>query len=182
MNRIDNIINEEIENVLITEGILNDIYKFFKKFGRKDKKNSSSDNDSSKKSSDDDNESKKKKSNKKSIDDIRKERKLRKKRAKDKKGRKKIRKLKGGGKKYYDYDDFIKKHRKISKSDADSIIDRIDQEKTNIAAVARIIFKDHTNEGGQSHLLKILNRERPMTKDVATKLVKMISSGQIAVK
>ena len=44
------------------------------------------------------------------------------------------------------------------------------------------VFPNHTEEGAQSQLRKILNRERPMTKDVASKLEKMISSGQLAVK
>ena len=101
---------------------------------------------------------------------------------KEKKGRKKLRKLKNGGKTYYDYHDYERKHRKISKGDSESISDEVDQDNTDIAAVARSIFPDHTEEGAQSQLRKILNGDRPMTKDVASKLEKMISRGKIAVK
>ena len=83
---------------------------------------------------------------------------------------------------YYDYDDYEKKNKKISKGDASSISNIIDMEKTNIAAVARELFPDHTEEGAQSQLRKILNAERPMTKKIASKIEKMISAGQIAVK
>ena len=83
---------------------------------------------------------------------------------------------------YYDYNDYERKHRKISKGDSDSIKNTVDMENTDIAAVARSVFPDHTEEGAQSQLRKILTGERPMTKDVASKLEKMISRGQIAVK
>lgn len=96
--------------------------------------------------------------------------------------KKKLRKKKGGGKEYYDYDDYELKNKKISAGDASSIRTTIDTEKTNIAAVARDLFPDHTEEGAQSQLRKILNGERPMTKNLASKIEKMISSGQIAVK
>ena len=76
----------------------------------------------------------------------------------------------------------MRKNKKISKADIDSIIDTVDMEKTNLAAIARIIFPKHTEEGAQSQLRKILNRERPMSKRVASMLEKLISSGQIAVK
>ena len=75
-----------------------------------------------------------------------------------------------------------RKNRKISNGDADSIRRTIDTEKTNIAAVARELFPDHTDEGAQSQFRKIINGERPMTKNIASKVEKMISSGQIAVK
>lgn len=118
----------------------------------------------------------------KSLADIRKERQLKKKAEKAKKGSKKLRRTKNGGKVYYDYNDYERKHRKISKGDTDSITDTVDQTNTDIAAVARSIFPDHTEEGAQSQLRKILNHERPMTKDVASKIEKMISRGKIAVK
>ena len=103
---------------------------------------------------------------------------------KRKKNRKnlKYRKKSGGGRNVYDYDEYLAKNRKISKADTDSIIDRIDTDKTNIAAIAREVFPDHTDEGAQSHLLKILNRERPMTSRVASKLEELISTGSVAVK
>ena len=110
-----------------------------------------------------------------SQDDVRKERKLKKKAEKAKKGTKKLRRTKGGGKVYYDYNDYERKHRKLAKGDTDSIPDTVDQENTDIAAVARSIFPDHTEEGAQSQLRKILNHERPMTKDVASKIERMIS-------
>ena len=77
--------------------------------------------------------------------------------------------------------DDLRKERKLKKK-ADSITDTVDQENTDIAAVARNIFPDHTEEGAQSQLRKILNHERPMTKDVASKIERMISRGRIAVK
>ena len=98
------------------------------------------------------------------------------------KKKKKIRKKKNGREELYDYDDYQIKNKKISAGDATSIINTIDTEKTNIAAVARELFPDHTEEGAQSQLRKILNGERPMTKKIASKLEKMISAGKIAVK
>ena len=100
----------------------------------------------------------------------------------DKGPKKKLRKKAGGGKEYYNYDDYERKNRKISKGDANSIRQTIDTEKTNIAAVARELFPDHTDEGAQSQFRKIINGERPMTKNIASKVEKMISLGQIAVK
>jgi hypothetical protein len=159
MKKIDNIIQESINNFInesiISESILGDIKNLLKAF--------------------------KQKSNL-SQDDIRKERRLKKKAEKAKKGTKKLRRTKGGGKAYYDYNDYERKHRKLAKGDTDSITDTVDQENTDIAAVARSIFPDHTEEGAQSQLRKILNHERPMTKDVASKIEKMISRGRIAIK
>ena len=100
----------------------------------------------------------------------------------DKTPKKKLRKRAGGGEIAYDYDEYEKKNRKISIGDADSIRSTIDTEKTNMAAVARELFPDHTDEGAQSQLRKIINGERPMTKSLASKIEKMISIGQIAVK
>lgn len=100
------------------------------------------------------------------------------------KQKKKYRKRKkaGGGSIMYDYDDFKSKHKNVSSADSNDLRNAIDQEKTDIAAVAREIFPDHTDEGAQSQLRKILNGERDMTEDVAAKLRKMIDSGQVAVK
>jgi hypothetical protein len=100
----------------------------------------------------------------------------------DKVPKKKLRRKAGGGKEYYNYDDYERTHKKISKGDANSIRATIDTEKTNIAAVARELFPDHTEEGAQSQFRKIINGERPMTKNIASKVEKMISGGQIAVK
>jgi len=91
------------------------------------------------------------------------------------------RKKKGGGEEYYSYNDYESKNIKSSTADAEQIRTRIDQENTDIAAVARKVFPGHTDEGAQSQLRKILNGERPMTKRVASILSDMISSGQIAV-
>lgn len=99
-----------------------------------------------------------------------------------KKNKKKKRKMVNGGSAYYDYDEYERKNKKISTGDANSIRSTIDTEKTNIAAVARELFPDHTEEGAQSQFRKIINGERPMTKNIASKVEKMISSGQIAVK
>ena len=127
MKKIDNIIQETIDNFvnesIISEGTLDDIKSLLKAF--KGKSNLSQ-------------------------DDLRKERKLKKKAEKAKKGTKKLRRTKGGGKVYYDYNDYERKHRKLAKGDTDSITDTVDQENTDIAAVARSIFPDHTEEGAQS--------------------------------
>jgi len=105
-----------------------------------------------------------------------------KKNSKDKKNKKKVRKGTKGRKDYYDYEDYERKNVKVSLGDANSIRNSIDTEKTNMAAIARELFPDHTDEGAQSQLRKILNGERPMTKQLASKLSKYISRGKIAVK
>ena len=87
-----------------------------------------------------------------------------------------------GGTKDYDYDDYQEKHVKVNTADYHKIADSIDQEKTDIAAVAREVFPDHTDEGAQSQLRKILNGERPMTEPIAEKLRELIAKGQVAVK
>ena len=93
-----------------------------------------------------------------------------------------MRKKKGGGSEKYDFKRYKEMNKDVSYGDWRQLADRIDQEKTDIAAVAREVFPDHTDEGSQSQLRKILNGERPMTNRVAQKLMDMISSGQIAVK
>ena len=106
-----------------------------------------------------------------------------KKNRKKNKKKKDIRKKKVvGGTVDYDYGDYLYKNRKVEKADYDKIIAMIDQDLTDIAAVAKIVFPNHTDEGAQSQLRKILNGERPMTSRVANILRKMISRGQIAVK
>ena len=96
MKKIDNIIQETIDNFvnesIISEGTLDDIKSLLKAF--KGKSNLSQ-------------------------DDLRKERKLKKKAEKAKKGTKKLRRTKGGGKVYYDYNDYERKHRKLAKGDTD---------------------------------------------------------------
>ena len=92
------------------------------------------------------------------------------------------RKKRGGGTDLYDYKRYKELNRDVSSGDYKQLTDRIDQEKTDIAAVAREVFPKHTDEGAQSQLRKILNGERPMTNRVAQKLEDMISAGQIAVK
>ena len=99
-----------------------------------------------------------------------------------KKKRIKLRKMAGGRRRYYDYDDYQRSNKDVSKGDAASIINRIDQEKTNIAAIARELFPDHTEEGAQSQLRKILNGERPLTAKMAAKLEKLIAAGKVALK
>ena len=99
-----------------------------------------------------------------------------------KKKRIKLRKMAGGRRRYYDYDDYQRGNKDVSKGDAASIINRIDQEKTNIAAIARELFPDHTEEGAQSQLRKILNGERPLTAKMAAKLEKLIAAGKVALK
>ena len=167
MDRIDNIINEEINKTLITEGLLDSLRNLLRDFKRHKDRHKKDDG---------------RINNKKTKEELRKERKARKEDDKDKKDKKKIRKMVKGASQYYNYDEYQKTHRKLSKGDTESIIDSIDQENTNIAAIARELFPDHTSEGAQSQLRKILNHERPLTKDIAEKLKKMISSGKIAVK
>lgn len=87
-----------------------------------------------------------------------------------------------GGTQEYDYNEYQRKNTKLSKSDFDKVARSIDQDLTDIAAVARKVYPDHTDEGGQSQLRKVLNGDRPMTRPVAKKLKTMISRGQIAVK
>lgn len=156
MRNFDNIINEEIQKFILSEGALDDIRGVLRKYRSENPP--------------------------KPKEEIRRERKLKKQAEKDKRGRKKIRKTVKGGKKYYDYDDYEFKNRKVGKGDFDSIKNTVDMENTDIAAVARTVFPDHTDEGAQSQLRKVLTGERPMTKVVASKLQKLISRGKIAVK
>ena len=92
------------------------------------------------------------------------------------------RKIKGGGTDVYDYKRYKEINVDVASGDYRQLAGRIDQEKTDIAAVAREVFPKHTDEGAQSQLRKILNGERPMTNKVAQKLEDMISAGQIAIK
>lgn len=87
-----------------------------------------------------------------------------------------------GGKVTYDYEDYKEQHKDISKGDTMSLVNSIDQDRTNIRDLAQDIYPDHTEAGAQSQLRKVLNGERKMTKDVAHKLSKGITSGKIAVK
>jgi hypothetical protein len=88
----------------------------------------------------------------------------------------------GGGTEKISKAEYDRKNVKSSAANAEQIRNRVDQENTDIAAVARKVFPKHTDEGAQSQLRKVLNGERPMTKRVASILSDMISSGQIAVK
>ena len=156
-SKIDKIINEEVSNV-ITEGIMDDIGKLIaktlSKLGKKKKKrNKLKDKEAEKKRKEEDDKP-----------DIRKK------------------KIVGGGTKDYDYDDYQEKHVKVNTADYHKIADSIDQENTDIAAVAREVFPDHTDEGAQSQLRKILNGERPMTEPIAEKLRELIAKGQVAIK
>lgn len=154
-NRLDKIINEEVSNV-INENVKNDIgqliAKTLNKIGKKKKRNKIKDK-----------EAEKKRKEKDDKPDIRKKKVI-------------------GGTKEYDYGDYQEKHKKVNTADYYKITDSIDQEKTDIAAVAREVFPDHTDEGAQSQLRKILNGERPMTEPIAEKLRSLIAKGQVAVK
>lgn len=101
---------------------------------------------------------------------------------KKKKNKKKLRKMAGGRSRYYDYDEYKNSNREVSKADSSSLSQEIDMDKTNIAAVARDLFPDHTEEGAQSQLRKILKGERPMTDKIASKLGKMVAGGKVAKK
>lgn len=155
-SKLDRIINEEVSNV-INEGVMDDIgqliAKTLNKIGRKKKKRNKLK----------DKEAEKKREEKDDKPDIRKKKVV-------------------GGTKEYDYDDYQKKHVKVNTADYHKIADSIDQENTDIAAVAREVFPDHTDEGAQSQLRKILNGERPMTEPIAEKLRALIAKGQVAVK
>ena len=152
-NKLDRIINEEM-SIVINESISDDIGKMIIKTLSKLKK--------------------KNKNKKKKYKD----------KEKDKKDDKPdIRKKKVvGGTKDYDYGEYQRMHKKVDLADYNKIAGAIDQEKTDIAAVAREVFPGHTDEGAQSQLRKILNGERPMTEPVAEKLRGMISTGQVALK
>ena len=99
-----------------------------------------------------------------------------------KKKRMKLRKMAGGRSRYYDYDDYQRSNKDVAQGDASSLSQEIDMDKTNIASVARDLFPDHTEEGAQSQLRKILKGERPMTDRVASKLGKMVAGGKVAKK
>lgn len=87
-----------------------------------------------------------------------------------------------GGTELYDYDDYKRTHQETSKSDADTIRNTIDLDNTDLRQVAMDVYPDHTDNGAQSQLRKVLNGERPMTDDAASKLAQMISRGNVAVK
>lgn len=110
--------------------------------------------------------------------------KYKKKKEKEKEGKPEMRtkKLKGGGRRSYDFSNYKEKHRKVSSGDFKQLAGRIDTEKTNIAAIGREIYPDHTKQGAQSQIEKVINGDRPMPKDVANQLEDMIASGQIALK
>lgn len=101
---------------------------------------------------------------------------------KKKPNKKKLRKMTGGRSRYYDYDEYKNSNKEVSKADSSSISQEIDMDKTNIASVARDLFPDHTEEGAQSQLRKILRGERPMTNKIASKLGKMVAGGKVAKK
>ena len=91
-------------------------------------------------------------------------------------------KLKGGGRTYYNFDDYQRQNMKTSKSDAAQISNEIDMDRTNISDLARKVFPNHTNNGAQSQLRKVLRGERPMTARVAHKISSEIATGGVAVK
>jgi len=93
-----------------------------------------------------------------------------------------LHKMKNGREELIDFQKYRKNNRIISDSDADVIRSRVDTEKTNMAAIARILFPYHTDEGAQSQFRKIINGERKMTYRVAIMIEKLIASGKIAVK
>ena len=161
MTRLDKIINEAINTTIGADDLFEPFQEYYKKV-RKLKKRSSGRKKGKRKDKEKYENEKEKRKNKKK--DIRKK------------------KIVGGGTVDYDYDEYKEKNRDVSKADYDQLIDMIDQEKTDIAAVAREVFPDHTEEGAQSQLRKILNRERPMTEPVANKLRDLISKGEIAIK
>lgn len=174
-NRIDRIISNEIRlyesQSMLNEGIMDFIRQKISNFINKKKKANGDAKDD------------------KSVTDEKREKKEKRKKRKAKKKEKdknrpkyRTRKKKLGGRESYNYDKYESENRRMSKADTDSLIEMIDMEKTNLAAIARIVFPDHTDEGAQSQLRKILNRERPLTKRVADILRRLIANGQIAIK
>lgn len=159
MANINQIIQEAVHHAILKESNLSDIRQLLKDYREKNKKNKKDDKE----------ENKEKKKQERKAE-------------KQKKPKKKLRKTVKGGREYYDYHDYERKHQKLNKGDSDTIRDTVDTINTDIAAVARSVFPDHTEEGAQSQLRKILKNERPMTRDVASKLEKMISQGKIAGK
>ena len=155
-DRINQIINEETENVLLEEeksdSLLDALKEFVKKVKKHKRKHSK----------------KKKKRHEKKKD--------------GEENTLKTKKTVKGGKTTYDYTDYKERHKDASKGDTKSLVDTIDQERTNIRDLAKDIYPDHTDAGAQSQLRKVLNGERKLTKDVAHKLSKGITSGKIAVK
>ena len=93
-----------------------------------------------------------------------------------------LHKMRKGKAKIEDLEQYRKDNRVIPDAEADAIRNKIDVEKTNMAAIARILFPHHTDEGAQSQFRKIINGERPMTRRIALKIDKLIASGKIAVK
>lgn len=88
----------------------------------------------------------------------------------------------GGGTKSYDYDDYTRSNPIMPDDEADQIRDQIDTNIMDTRAVSKRIYRNHTKNGAQSQLRKVIKGERPMTYPVANKLNKMISQGQIPVK
>lgn len=167
MVNIDKIIKEEINRALIEESAFNDIKKMFGDFFSKKRNRNSSSSEK----------------HEKTKEELEKEKEEKKKLEKEKKGDTRTRKKPKGGREVYNLKSYRSgSGRILPDADASSIRNQIDMENTDIAAVARKVFRDHTEEGAQSHLRKILNGERPMTVRVGNKLMKMISRGKIAVK
>lgn len=171
-NRINQIIEEETNKVMIEEGVLSSVKDYIRNLLNFRKKKKDKKEDDSK----DDNEHKGKHdkplSNKKRHE----------KKGKGKENDIKTKKGVKGSKITYNYKDYLEKYKGVSKADARALIDSIDQERTNIRDLARIIFPNHTEAGGQSQLRKILNGERRMTKRVYHLLSKLMASGEIARK
>jgi hypothetical protein len=155
---------------MITEDVKKDVVNlikgYFKKRGESSGKNSSK----SKKSDSKDSYSKKSSNRKKGSASNDKD-----------KPAYRSKKLRGGGRAYYNYDDYRFKNTTINKGNSSQIANTIDQDMTNISALARKVFPHHTNNGAQSQLRKILNGERPMTDKVAHKLGSEIATGGVAV-
>ena len=100
----------------------------------------------------------------------------------DEKKNLKTKKLAGGGHEFYDYDEYKKTHKTTAAADTDELRAQIDMDRNNIKDIGEWLFPDHTPEGAQSQLRKILTGERDMTDDVASKLEKGINGGKIATK
>lgn len=163
---------------VLTEGMIDDVKKllkgFFKKKNEASKSNSGKPKKKKQKTSSSDKEKSDKKTSKKSTTLA----------SKNEKDRPKFRskKLRGGGRIYYNYDDYQRKNTKLSKGDAAQIANKIDVDRTNIADLARKVLPGHTNNGGQSQLRKIIRGERPMTDKIAQKINSEIATGGVAVK
>ena len=96
--------------------------------------------------------------------------------------RKNAKKQKGGSRGNFNAKADAMYNSKINDLEQGKLSDILNNGPFNISKIAQEVFPDHTDEGAQSQLRKILNGERPMTEPIAEKLRALIAKGQVAVK